>query len=82
MIPKIIGVDKRYLPRQSELRVEGYNDLPYTVVLVEGDAGDYAAYSGLGEDAVFVARYGEKISFEEAQCHFPMGQLKTELYRR
>ena len=56
-------------------------DIPLTVVLVEGDIGDYAAYAGLGENAEFIKRYGDKISFEEACCHFPGGQLKKELYR-
>lgn len=52
---------------------------PTMVVLVEGEIGDYAAYIGHG-DADWVARHGDKLSFEEALCHFPIG-LKREKYR-
>lgn len=49
-------------------------------VLVSGDIGDYAAYTGIGSQE-FVKRLGNKISFEEAKIHFPLG-LKEENYRR
>lgn len=74
--PKILGVNKRYLPQIDHSR-----NLPLMVVLVAGDIGDYAAYSALSEDKFFTARFGDKIRFEEACCHFPGGQLKKELYR-
>jgi len=41
-----------------------------TVVLVSGAIGDYAAYVGFGVPE-WVARFGDKLSFEEARCHFP-----------
>lgn len=74
--PKILGVNKRYLPKEDHSR-----DIPYIVVLVAGDIGDYAAYGALTEDEIFAAKFGDKISFQEACCHFPGGQLKKELYR-
>ena len=74
--PKILGVNTRHYPYQ----LNPFDPPATLVVLVEGDIGDYSAYAGHG-DAEFVARHGDKISFEEACCHFP-GQLKRELYRR
>lgn len=73
---KLLGSNKRYYPGINQER-----NIPLNVVLVEGDIGDYAAYAGLSENDDFVAKYGDKISFEEACCHFPGGQLKRELYR-
>ncbi len=54
--------------------------LPIRAVLVKGDIGDYACYVGIG-DPEWVAKHGDKISFEEACCHFPYRQLKREKYR-
>lgn len=51
-----------------------------TVVLVAGYADDYAAYAGFGSPE-WVARFGDKVSFEEASVHFPGGQLDRERYR-
>ena len=51
------------------------------VVLVAGDIGDYAAYCGIGTPD-WVARHGDKISFEEACIHFPGGQLEEGRYRK
>lgn len=73
---KILGVNKRYLPQDNHER-----NIPLTVVLVEGDVGDYAAYAGLTENIDFVKAYGDKISFKEACCHFPGGQLDEKRYR-
>jgi hypothetical protein len=93
--PKIIGVNVRYYPAQASvvgkpnIKLEAFElgeidqteDPPPTLaVLVEGDIGDYACYVGHGEPE-WVARHGDKISFDEACCHFPGGQLKRELYR-
>lgn len=91
--PKIIGVNRRHFPTQvGTVRtiaedialgaVEDWSSMPpcTTAVLVLGDIGDYACYVGHGSDE-WVARHGDKISFEEACCHFPGGQLKRELYR-
>ena len=72
----ILGVNKRYYPSRDHSR-----DIPMTVVLVAGDIGDYAAYAALTDDIDFVKKFGDKISFEEACCHFPGGQLRRELYR-
>lgn len=64
--PNIIGVEKRYYPRPNTL-----NELPVTYVLVEGSVEDYVCYVALGEDEIFVAQQGNKISFAEAKCYFP-----------
>jgi len=78
-VERILGVNERWYPK-----VGGLTDrTPVTVVLIGGDVGDYAAYIGGGtkDDAEWIARYGDKLSFEEACCHFPGGQLKEENYR-
>ena len=66
---KILSINKRWyvrLPYDS-----GCSGEYLTTVLVAGQIGDYAAYTGLGEDVEAIARNGDKISFEEALCHFP-----------
>ena len=73
---KIMGVNTRSYP--SEWQAEGYVDV--VTVLVAGDIGDYAAYSGQGKPE-WVARFGNKVRFEEACCHFPGGQLEKARYR-
>ncbi len=91
--PKILGVNTRHFPCQAgfvrslaadiELgSIEGWSCMPPATlaVLVEGEIGDYACYVGHGTPD-WVARHGDKISFEEACCHFPGGQLKREKYR-
>jgi hypothetical protein len=90
--PKILGVNRRYYPAQASILgkppliteigvFDQTDDPPPTMtVLVEGEIGDYAAYTGHGTPD-WVARFGDKISFAEACCHFPGGQLKKELYR-
>lgn len=89
--PKILGINKRHYPAQASILGhpgfllgdtiidQSENPPPTLCVLVEGDIGDYAAYVGHG-DPEWVARHGNKISFEEACCHFPIG-LQKELYR-
>lgn len=75
---KILGVNERRYPDG------GAYDIPYAclrTVLVQGDIGDYAAYQGINSDAVWIARHGDKIGFEEACAHFPGGQLVAERYR-
>lgn len=78
------------LRSHSELRNHGHitdpdgdawceNPPPVVAVLVEGEIGDYACYVGVGLPE-WVARHGDKISFEEACIHFPLG-LKREKYR-
>ena len=78
---KILGVNKRYYPMAPIFERE----IATIAVLVAGDIGDYACYIGLGyepeNDADWIAAHGDKISFEEACCHFPGGQLKKEKYR-
>ena len=86
----IIGVNTRHFPTQygclgtdpNSPRVEDWsrNPPPTLAVLVAGDIGDYACYVGHGTPE-WVARSGDKISYEEACCHFPGGQLKRERYR-
>jgi len=55
------------------------NSPTFTVVLVQGGCGDYAAYCGIGP-AEWVAHHGDKLQFEEACIHFPH-QLMKEKYR-
>ena len=74
---KIIGVNTRCYPSENPA-VDG--EIETRAVLVEGEIGDYACYVGHGSPE-FVKRLGNKISFEEACCHFPSGQLKKEKYR-
>ena len=76
----ILGVNDRSYPCQGSPwgYVSGYVDV--TVVLVAGQIGDYAAYVGIGSPD-YVKQHGNKISFEEACIHFPMGQLERERYR-
>ena len=72
----IVGVNRRSYPGPSE-----NERINVTTVLVLGDVGDYAAYTAASGNPQFCARYGDKISFEEACIHFPGGQLEKELYR-
>lgn len=69
MKPNIIGVNERWYPVGGS---GGMERAAVTVVLAEGDIGDYAAYAGVGgeEHAADIARWGDKISFSEACCHF------------
>ena len=78
MTYKIIGQNKRCYPAQNPL-LEFPSDVEITVVLVEGDIGDYAAYVGIG-DPQWIAAHGNKISFKEAQVHF-CDQLEKDKYR-
>lgn len=72
MKSKIININKRYLPPDRLI--------PLMTVLVAGEIGDYAAYQAITEDPEYAQRFGDKISFKEASCHFP-GGLEEELYR-
>jgi len=71
----ILAKNERYYPTQHSL----LEPICVKVVLVAGAIGDYAAYAGIGSDE-FVASNGDKISFDEAQIHFPIG-LEREKYR-
>lgn len=75
---KVIGVNERWYPTPN-----GLDRKPVTAVLVAGQVGDYACYVGIGtkDDALGIARFGDKISFAEACCHFPFG-LEERRYRR
>ena len=80
---RILGSNRRSYPRFDPDGPEGRSmrdGCPVTVVLVAVDLGDYAAYCGQGPDW-WVARHGDKLSFEEAAVHFPGGQLVRERYR-
>ena len=81
VLSRILGISTRCYPFQDVLSPYGQSMNPprLKVVLVAGDIGDYAAYAGYGDEE-FVVRLGNKISFEEACCHFP-GQLDREKYR-
>jgi hypothetical protein len=76
---EILSVNERWYPVGG---AHGMDRQPVTVVLVAGTIGDYAAYIGIGskEHAEDIARHGDKISYAEACCHFPIG-LERERYR-
>jgi hypothetical protein len=71
----ILGVNRRYIANPGNI-----SSMELLVVLVAGAIGDYAAYCGIGTPE-WVRDHGNKISFEEACCHFPGGQLEREKYR-
>lgn len=77
---RVMGVNARTYPAAPGEPVNDPAGVTVLVVLVEGEIGDYAAYVGAGPEE-WVARHGDKISFEEACVHFPMGQLHRERYR-
>lgn len=86
---KILGVNERYYPAQASVIGhqpfmpgvdQSENPPPTVAVLVAGDVGDYACYVGHGTPE-WVRDHGNKISFEEACCYFPGGQLEKEKYR-
>jgi hypothetical protein len=78
---KIIGCNERwYMPETSPDWGNGKHLVCVCTVLVAGEADDYAAYQGIGSKE-HVARYGDKVSFAEACCHFPGGQLEESRYR-
>lgn len=64
MSDQIIGINSRGFPS-----VQG-GIVNIVSVLVQGIIGDYAVYMGFGPSE-WVARHGDKLSFEEAQIHFP-----------
>jgi len=71
-MPNIMSVDETCYPRPGQAR-----DISTLWVLV-GDEHEYACYVGHGS-ADWVARFGDKVSFESASSHFP-GALKEERY--
>jgi hypothetical protein len=72
---KILGVSTRSYQRETG------QHLMLSAVLVLGYLGDYAVYCGFGTPE-WIARHGDKVSFEEACCHFPGWQLEREKYRK
>ena len=78
--PNILGVNTRHYPKQGlEYGTHDSDPPPTRAGLVAGDIGDYAWYVGHG-DPEWVARFGDKISFQEACIHFPHS-LEKEKYR-
>ena len=66
---RILGRNARCYPSQSS--PTGF--VRITVVLVGGEGkDDYAAYQGEGDDQ-WVAARGDRMRFEEALIHFPIG---------
>ena len=61
---KILNVNKRTYLGESCI------DIEITAVLTEGAIGDLAAYIGEGSPE-WIAKYGNKLSYKEATCHFP-----------
>lgn len=88
---RIAGVNTRYYPTEygcpgtdrycNNIHGTSENPPPTTAVVVLGDpsVGDYAVYLGHSADPVWVAKWGNKVRFEEAQCHFP--SLEKSRYR-
>lgn len=92
---RILGVNVRYYPTEGGVCKSGpvcahiatgpddsqcSEPPPTLAVLVSGAIDDYACYVGHGSKE-WVAKHGDKVSFAEACCHFPGGQLKREQYR-
>jgi hypothetical protein len=71
---EIVGINQRTYPGP------GWVQTDIIVVLVSGAIGDYAAYIATGRDPDWCKRHGNKISFKEATCHFPVG-LDEDKYR-
>jgi len=71
---KILGINTRCYPNEYE----GVPPFKITVVLVEGEIGDYAAYVGHGSPE-WIARRGDKLGFIEAKVHFP--SIEEDRYR-
>lgn len=67
---EVLGVNERWYPVGGS---NGMERRPVTAVLVAGSIGDYAVYVGIGgrEHAQDIARFGDKLSFQEAQRQFP-----------
>lgn len=72
--PNILSVNVRYYPNQEDIE----SPVRVVTVLVAGAIGDYAAYSGNGSPE-WVARFGDKISFQEAARQF--SPLEESKYR-
>jgi len=53
-----------------------------TIILVEGQANDFAAYIGADRDPQWVRRFGNKMSYQEACNFFPSMALQPERYRK
>lgn len=76
---KVIGINTRSVPTQESPLFLSPMNVEMKVVLVEGAIGDYACYVGIGSTE-WVAAHGDKLRFQEAQCHFPL--IEEEKYRR
>jgi hypothetical protein len=82
---KILGRSVRWYPELSGggPNLESESGRYLITVLVAGDIGDYAAYTGLvleNSPAALrlIARFGDKVSFAEAKVHFP--SIEREKY--
>ena len=76
---KIIGCDDKFYPVQPGLEKDEWGAIPTRWVLVAGEVEDYACYVGHGTKE-WVARLGDKVSFQTANIHF-CGQLEESRYR-
>ncbi len=65
---KILGVVERSMPSEYT-EIDGIS-VEYSIVMVSGAVGDYAAYVGVG-NAGWVKENGTKLDFAEAEIHFP-----------
>ena len=72
---KILSTNIRYYPGPTAED----RSIPTMAVLIAGEIEDYAVYVGHSTDPEFVARSGDKISFQEASAQF--SGLKREHYR-
>jgi hypothetical protein len=71
---EILGINRRTYSGP------GWVPTDIIVVLVSGSVDDYAAYIATGDDPQWCIAHGNKLSFAEAQCHFPVG-LEKKKYR-
>ena len=72
---KIIAIAIEEYPSQTIEGSERDGPFRITIVLVEGNIGDYAAYAGHG-DPEWVAHHGRKLLFGDACRYFYISQLQ------
>ena len=79
---RILAVSKQSYPTHEPYMPAGRAIVPLTItsVLVARPGGDYAVYTAISKDTTWTVCNGAKLSFAEACCHFPDGQLDEERY--
>lgn len=78
MDPNILSSITLSIPGPEEV----WRRTDITVILVRGAGDDYAGYIGAGRDMEFVRKFGNKITFLQACCFFPLMALREDRYRK